>query len=157
VNGARGLARYRTALLAWSVMVAAVCGGCTRESLRLALDAQRRADEVQQAVFERQNESLRILLFRDLVSRLERQGRPVSEAERTALNELWNERDLLEFWTVQNERARALRITGVDAKLASDQSVVDLLIKSIEARADRVEQSAVERFAASPVRQQAIK
>ncbi len=122
-------------------------GGCTRESVRLALEAQQRADDVQQAVFEQQNESLRILLYRDLVARLERTGQPVSEAQRAALSEVWNERDLFEFWTVQNERARALRIAGVDAELASSQAMVDLLIKSVEARSARVEKAAAARAA----------
>jgi len=130
------------------ILLATVAGGCTRESVRLALDAQRRADQVQQAVFEQQDESLRILLFRDLVNRLEKAGRPLTDAERAALNEIWNERDLVQFWAVQNERAQALRIAGVDAKLASDQAIVDLLIKSIEARAKRVEQKLVAKAAA---------
>lgn len=134
--------------LAALILLATAGGGCTRESVRLALDAQRRADQVQQAVFEQQDESLRILLFRDLVNRLEKAGRPLTEAERAALNEIWNERDLVQFWAVQNERAQALRIAGVDAKLASDQAIVDLLIKSIEARAKRVEQKLVAKAAA---------
>jgi hypothetical protein len=134
--------------LAAVLAVTGAIGGCTRESVRVALEAQRRADQVQQAVFAQQDESLRILLFRDLVSRLEAAGRPVSEADRAALNEVWNERDLVQFWAVQNERAQALRIAGVDAKLASDQAIVDLLIKSIEARAKRVEQKVVEQVAA---------
>jgi hypothetical protein len=130
------------------VVAVAALGGCTRESVRVALDAQHRADQVQQAVFEQQDESLRILLFRDLVSRLEATGRPLSEADRAALNEIWNERDMVQFWAVQNERAAALRIAGVDAKLGSDQAIVDLLVKSIEARAKRVEQKAVQQVAA---------
>jgi hypothetical protein len=64
------------------------------------------------------------------------------------LNEIWNERDMVQFWAVQNERAAALRIAGVDAKLGSDQAIVDLLVKSIEARAKRVEQKAVQQVAA---------
>ena len=136
-------------LVVLAFLAAAVAGGCTRESVRVALDAQRRADQVQQAVFEQQNESLRILLFRDLMSRLADAGRIVSDEERAALNEVWNERDLFEFWAVQNERAQALRIAGVDAKLATDQAIVDLLVKSIEARTKRVEQAAVGRVAAN--------
>jgi hypothetical protein len=141
--------RPKEAGLVVLAFLAVVAGGCTRASVRLALDAQRRADQVQRAVFEQQNESLRILLFRDLVSRLEGAGRTLSEEERVALNEVWNERDLFEFWAVQNERAQALRIAGVDAKLATDQAIVDLLVKSIEARAKRVEHAAVGRVAAN--------
>ncbi|MFH1745674.1 MAG: hypothetical protein ABIG44_01385 [Planctomycetota bacterium] len=118
-----------------------VPAGCTRESVRVALETQRRADQVQQAVFERQHESLRILLYRDLVNRLEVDGEELSAEQREVLNQVWNERDLFEFWTIQQERARALRLVGVDAKLASDQSIVDLLIKGLEARAERVEEA----------------
>lgn len=114
--------------------------GCTRESVRIAIETQRRADQVQQAVFDRQHETLRILLYRDLVSRLDGAGEELSAAQRAVVNEVWNDRDLFEFWTVQQERARALRLVGVDAKLASDQAVVDLLIKSLERKVDRVRQ-----------------
>lgn len=122
---------------AWSVVISS---GCTAESVRIAMETQRRADGVQQAVFERQHEALRVLLFRDLARRLEQVAGQGPEAQRATLNEVWNDRDLVEFWAVQQERARALRLVGVDAKLASDQSVVDLLIKSAEARWDRGKQ-----------------
>ena len=115
--------------------------GCASESTRLALDVQRRADEVQEAVFDRQHEALCVLLYRDLVGRLAEAGPALTPAQRAALNDVWNDRDLIEFWTIQHERAKALRVVGVDAKLASDQPVIDLLIKAIEARADRAKQS----------------
>lgn len=54
---------------------------------------------------------------------------------------MWNDRDLIEFWAIQHERAAALRLVGVDAKLYAGQSSVDLLIKQIEARADRAKQA----------------
>ena len=82
-----------------------------------------------------------MLLYRDLVGRLAETGPGLTPAQRAALNDVWNDRDLVEFWTIQQERARALRVVGVDAKLASDQPVIDLLIKAIEARADRAKQS----------------
>lgn len=113
------------------------CSGCTRESVRIALVSQRRADEVSAAVFERQHEALRILLFRDAATRLAAAGLPLTDAQRAALSAVWNERDLLEFWAVQYERARAVRLAGVDAQLWSQQSVADLLWKQCTARADR--------------------
>jgi hypothetical protein len=126
--------------LACGVALAAVISstGCTRESLRVALTAQQRADQVQQAVFERQHEALCILLYRDLQRRLENAGAPLSPAQRSALNEVWNDRDLVEFWSVQHERAQALRMIGVDAKLYSDQAVIDLLYKSLSAKVARL-------------------
>ena len=126
----------RTAALLCLAGVAGL-GACTRESTRVALETQRRADEVQQAVLDHQHEALCILLYRDLLRRLEATGVELSSARRAALNDVWNERDLLEVWVVQSERARALRIIGVDAKLYGDQSIIDLLWKAIQARADR--------------------
>jgi len=114
--------------------------GCTAESLRLALEAQQRADEIQQAVFERQNDALRLLLYRDLVARLDQNGPGLSEKQRMLLSEAWNDRDLFEFWAIQQERARALRLVGVNTKLASEQAIIDLLIKNAQARLRRAGQ-----------------
>ena len=127
----------------WLVILAlaAAPGGCTAESVRVALAAQKRADQVQQAVFERQHEALCVLLYRDLLRRLEGAGLQANDAQRAVINEVWNERDLVEFWALQHERAKALRLLGVDAKLHSDQSAVDLLLKSITARIARGEQA----------------
>ena len=124
----------------WCAFLVVGVGGCTQESVRVALATQQRADQVQQAVFERQHEALCILLYRDLQRRLEQAGTPLTPTQRAALNEVWNDRDLFEFWTVQHERAKALRLIGVDAKLYSDQSVVYLLYKSLAAKADRAKQ-----------------
>ncbi len=138
------MSRFRFGLLRLSAIGICAAGlllaGCTQESVRVALESQRRADQVQQTVFDRQHEGLRVLLYRDLVQRLESAGDELNEAQRAALNEVWNERDLIEFWAVQHERAKALRLAGVDAKLFTDQSIVDLLWKSAEAKADRVQQ-----------------
>jgi len=133
----RGSARSGGLIL----LAAGLVTGCTRESTRLAIETQRRADEIQQAVFEQQHQALRVLLYRDLLRRLNEGGRELSDAQQVAAGEVWNDRDLIEFWAVQNERARALRTVGVDAKLVGDQSVVDLLYKSIAARGDRIRQA----------------
>jgi hypothetical protein len=111
--------------------------GCTRESTRVALAAQRRSDDVQRAVFERQHDALRVLMYRDLVRRLEQHGEALNSAQRAALSEIWNDRDLIEFWALQHERAAALRVMGVDAKLFADQSVVDLWWKQVASRTER--------------------
>ena len=116
-----------------------VAGGCSDPSLQLALRAQQRANAVQAAVFERQHDGLRVLLFRDLVARLEAGGSPLDDNQRAVLNTVWNERDLVEFWALQHERALALRLVGVDAKLYADQSAVDLLIKAAERKLDQLE------------------
>lgn len=77
-----------------------------------------------------------------MVQRASAAGEPLSEEQVEQLNLAWNERDLLEFWMIQNERALGLRRVGVDAKLYGDQSVVDLLWKSIDAKIKRAEQAA---------------
>jgi len=128
--------------VAWVSAMVVLLAGCSRESLRTALEAQQRADRVQQAVFEKQHDGLRVLLYRDLVHRLDAGEEPLSEAQRAALNEAWNQRDLMEFWALQNERARALRLVGVDTKLYGDQSPVDLLAKQLRAKAERGKQAA---------------
>lgn len=115
--------------------------GCTRESVRLALENQHRADQVQQTIFDCQHEGLRTLLFHDLEARLTTDGQPLSDSQAAALNQAWNDRDLFEFWAVQQERSKALRLAGVDARLAADQSVIDLLLKQVEAGLDRGKQS----------------
>jgi hypothetical protein len=115
---------------AGAVLLGVLVSGCTNESTRIAIETQRRADEVQQAVFDRQHEALRILLYREALRRVEGAGASLSAEQRDALNAIWNERDLLEFWAVQHERAAALRLLGVDAKLYGDQATLDLLWKN---------------------------
>lgn len=123
-----------------ALLIVVVGGGCTRESVRMALESQQRANQVQQTVFERQHEGLRILLYRDVLRQLESSGMAMTPEQRAVVSAAWNERDLIEFWAIQNERAKALRLAGVDAKLYSDQSVLDLLLKSLNAKAERLEQ-----------------
>lgn len=115
-------------------------GGCTAESTRIAIETQRRADQVQEAIFDRQHDGLRLLLYRDAVQRLAHAAGEggFDATQQSVLNDVWNERDLLEFWRVQFERSKALRLIGVDAKLYSDQAVIDLLIKALSAKAGRV-------------------
>jgi hypothetical protein len=126
--------RLHVSLLPVALCAAGALSGCTSESLRVAIEAQHRADEVQQTVFEHQHEGLCILLYRDLVGRLEAAGPPLSDDQKAALNSAWNERDLIEFWARQQERAAALRVAGVDALLYGNQSATDLAGKLLGAR-----------------------
>jgi len=121
------------------LLLALLAGGCTRESLRVALAAQRRADQIHEAVFERQHEALCLLLYRDMCRRLAENGPALSEAQQRALSAVWGERDLLEFWLRQHERARALRLIGVDTKLYSEQSVLEQLGRSLLGEAKRLQ------------------
>ena len=144
----RKLARSRVARLRCGLallVLAALLSGCTGESLRVALAAQQRADAIQQGILERQHDGLKVLLYRDTVRRMEDTGYSMTIEQLDTLNDAWNERDLVEFWALQNERAKALRVIGVDAKLYGDQAPVDLLIKSLERRADRVDAALAER------------
>lgn len=135
---------------AFCIAVVMASVGCTAESLRVALEAQRRADQVQQFVFDKQHDGLNMLLYRDLVHGINaEQDEPMSAARLASLNNAWNERDLIEFWRVQHERAKALRLVGVDAKLAADQSVIDLLVKSLDAKVARVQDAIAAQAGAS--------
>lgn len=125
-------------LLLGALLGCAALSGCTRESVRLAISAQRRADEVQRSVFEHQHAALRVLLYRDLAVRLAQDAAPLNDVQRAALSATWNDRDLAEFWALQYERAASLRTATVDAALASQQSIIDLLWKQLTARGDRV-------------------
>jgi hypothetical protein len=134
-----GRRTQRRCALLCCIALLALPFGCTSESLRVALEVQRRADAVEHAVFEQQRDALRVLLYRDLLRRLEHTGPQLNDQQRSAVNEVWNDRDLIEFWAIQHERARALRLIGVDAKLYGDQSIADLLYKSLAAKANRAE------------------
>jgi hypothetical protein len=132
------------------LMAVAICGtGCTAESLRKAIETQHRANEVEEKIFEEQHDALCILTFRDLANQLQVGATALSEPQKSILNRAWNERDTIEFWSVQHERAKALRAAGVDAKLYSDQSTVDLLLKSLEAKEKRAEQGIAAAIAAA--------
>lgn len=139
-----------------AMAVALLCG-CSAESTRIAIESQRRANEVDTAIFDNQHDSLRVLAYRDMLHRVqsaaprENPADPASPSaeltagQRSALNEAWNQRDLFEFWRVQHERSRALRMIGVDAKLYGEQSIIDLLYKSLDAKARRIEAGRVPR------------
>lgn len=133
------ITRIQKRFLPVACLAALLTGGCTHESVRIAIESQRRADDVQQAVFEHQRDGLRMLLFRDLIARLEFTGGVrLTDEQLVELNRVWNERDLIEFWGVQFERSKALRMAGVDAKLFSDQSIVDLLARRLVTGAGRI-------------------
>lgn len=126
-----------------------LAAGCTGESLRVAAESQRRADAVQDAVVSQQNLALRGLLFRDMTSRLRASGIDLDDGQEATMNAVWNDRDLLEFWIVQHERARALRLVGVDAHLYAGQSIVDLLWKRLAGQIDRARGGLMRAAAAS--------
>ena len=123
--------------------------GCTAESTRIAIESQQRANEVDEAVFNNQHDSLLVLSYRDSVAQVEKAAPPrdpddpasppiaLTGGQHAAMSQAWNQRDLFEFWRVQHERAKALRLIGVDAKLYGDQSIIDLLYKSLDAKVQR--------------------
>lgn len=155
-RGAMGAAQFSRVLASLVAALGVAClTGCTSESTRVALEAQRRADEVQQGIFDRQHDGLKVLLFRDTVRKMQDGEDVLSEAQQMALNDAWNERDLVEFWALQYERSKALRLAGVDAKLFSDQSVVDLLGRALDARWKRIDE-AVNSAAAEGVAEKSV-
>jgi len=137
VSGQLSALSRRVSACACVAALVLTTAGCSRESLRVALDAQRRADQVQQAVADRRHEALCVLLYRDALRRLSATGARLTPEQAAALSAAWNDRDLAEFWALQDERARALRLIGVDSKLFADQSTLDLLIKALERAGDR--------------------
>jgi hypothetical protein len=110
-----------------AMLLIGLVAGCTAPSTRLAVENLRRANAVDDGVFEQQHDALRVLLYRDLAARLDTADASLPEDWRTGLNEVWNERDLIEFWALQHERARALRLVGVEMKLLADQGPLPLL------------------------------
>src|SRR5262250_1632023 len=90
--------------------------GCTAESTRIAIESQQRANAVDEAVFDNQRDALLVFSYRDAVANVEKSAplsKPddpasppiaLSDGQRSALNQAWNQRDLLEFWRVQHER-----------------------------------------------------
>ena len=115
--------------------------GCTAETTRIALKGQQRADDVQQTIIDRQQEGLKIYLYQKTVADIQALG-PFTDAQRAVFLKAWQERDLVEFWGVQNERAKALRLITVDAKLYADQGILNLLWKALEIAGDRIKTAA---------------
>lgn len=130
-----------------AVLISVLLAGCSDPSLKIALDAQRRADEVNEFIFERQHEGLVMYLYRDLANQLATEEGPLTAAQLATLNAGWNERDLIEHWAIQHERAKALRNVGVNTRLYSQQSVVDLIGKSFSQRAKVAQAALVEQAA----------
>lgn len=132
---------WKTVCLCWVAFGGLL--GCTAESTRIAIESQERANQVQEAIFDRQHEGLTQFLYDATIRKLDaasEQG-ALRDEQRLVLNEAWNERDLIEFWRVQFERSKALRLAGVDAKLFSDQAVIDLMIKALRAKLERGQQA----------------
>lgn len=115
--------------LAVAVLTLLIGAGCTPTSVKVALTSQARADDVQNTVVQNYHHAVKVLLFRDTLAKLN--AASTSDARQVVLNKAWNERDLFEWWMLQYERASALRVIGVDSKLYADQSIFDLLYKSL--------------------------
>jgi len=108
--------------------------GCSDPSLKIAIASQRRADEVDDFLFQQQHDGLVLYLYRDLAHQLATDQTPLSQTQLDTLSAGWNERDLIEHWALQHERAKALREVGVNTRLYSQQSMVDLIGKSFGQR-----------------------
>jgi len=111
------------------LLTALLLAGCSRTSIKLAIENQQRADDVAEHIVDQQHEALKILLFRDTAAKLAA-GADVTET----LNQAWNDRDRFEFWRVQYERAKMVRFVGVDLALYANQAVFDLFWKAIQER-----------------------
>ena len=111
----------------------AMLGGCTRPSTTQAIDGMDRSDRIRTEIRDRQHAALKIFLYRDTLAKLEAAK---TEGERAAiLNEAWNDRDLCEFWLMQDERARFLNLATVGSKLYSDQGTLGLIAQNLAGQA----------------------
>lgn len=120
-------------LIQYLVAITIVAGclvGCSDPSLKIAIQAQRRADDISEFIFQQQHDGLVMYLFRDLSGKLATGEEPLSDEQYNTLNLAWNERDLIEHWAIQHERAKALRNIGVNSRLYGEQSIIDLIGKS---------------------------
>lgn len=116
------------------VLVGVCMTGCSNPSTKLALDGSKKADDTAEAIFTRQHDGLVLLLYRDTIAKLQAVG-TLNEKQHAVLNKAWNERNLIEFWALQNEKVKTLRLVTVYQKLYSDQSIIDLLLKSVMEKA----------------------
>ena len=127
-------------------LAATLICGCTATSTKLAMEGSTRSDAIRTAVSQRQHDGLKVLLYRDTLAKL---NACKDDGERAAaLNAAWNDRDLIEFWATQDALARCLHVATVDAKLASDQAMLDLLLKDLARRAEKPLQ-AIDEYAAA--------
>ena len=110
-------------------------GGCTSESTRVAIETQRRADEVQQAVFERQHEALCLLLYRDLVRRPTSSPTDLPAEQRQALAKTDPAAYWEAFWPWRKDW---------DARADAAAKVVTDSVSAEQARAKEIRQEAKE-------------
>lgn len=128
----------KTTLFLIVSLLVGLLSGCSDPSLKIAIQSQQRADEIQNFLFQQQHDGLVMYLYRDLASELASEEPPLSRDQLATLNSAWNERDLIEHWAIQHERAKALRHIGVNTRLYSQQSIVDLIGKSVSQRTSTV-------------------
>ena len=131
-------------LFAMAVIVAVV--GCTPTSTTLAIQGSERSDEVRSFVTAEQHRSLNLMLFRETAAAIEQAQSPDERA--AVLNKAWNDRDLFEYWYLQDTLARALHYATVDMKLATSKSMIDLIATDVATPAQTPLQ-AVDEYAAA--------
>ena len=104
-----------------------VATGCTATSTTLAIAGSERSDEVRSFVTAEQHRSLTLLLFRETAAAIELAQ--TADERAAVLDKAWNDRDLFEYWYLQDTLARALHYATVDAKLATSKSTIELIAK----------------------------
>ena len=138
---------WETATWLWVGAVAFfLLAGCTPTSTKLAIAGSERSDGVRSFVTAEQHRSLKVLLFRETLTKLK--AAQTDEVREAVLNDAWNDRDLFEFWYLQDCWARALHYATVDAKLASSKSMASLIAKDIAIKLQEPVQAADEYLAA---------
>ena len=124
-----------TCLILMGIIGIGTCSvGCTSASTKIALEASNRVTQIQDKIQENQNKALKWYIFQKLLTDIN--AAKTSDQVAALLNKAWQDRDLVEFWAVQWERARALHIIGVEAKLYSDEGILDLIWKQLSGKGD---------------------
>jgi hypothetical protein len=118
--------------LAITAILGTCIAGCTAPSNRMAGDASGRVDALRAGVFMRQNDALKILLFRQTLAKIN--AAKTDEERGAILNDAWNERDLIGWWGYQEILARCTQYATVDQYIAAQQGIFGLLAKDAARR-----------------------
>lgn len=115
----------------YKIIICLLLCGCTSESTRIALEQSQRIENIQDTLVQNLHDTALLFMYRDFID-------TIPEAEQLKFLEYNKNRDQLEFWMIQWERARALRLITLDSKLISNQSIIDLLIKRANLNQERI-------------------
>ena len=103
--------------------------GCTPEYIRIAMENIPVIENQQDTVFKNLHEVALRKLYNDALQ---------AANDKEVMQQIWQNRDKVEEWTVAWERARTLRLMTIDAAIISSQSQIDLFIKKLQKTGERI-------------------